>query len=77
MCLGGGEGAGEKDGFSLEKTAFINPSPYFILYNLVYHLLWAVWYSVLESKKPWFDSWLYCLLARTPLVIFWALFSTK
>lgn len=29
VCLGGGGGAGEKDGFSLEKTAFTNPTPLF------------------------------------------------
>lgn len=29
VCLGGGGGAGEKDGFSLENTTFTNPTPLF------------------------------------------------
>lgn len=66
-CLGGEAGAGDDDSFSLEKDNIYQP-PYFVLYNLVCHLLWAVWYSVLKSERSWAESWLHLLLARTPLV---------
>ena len=64
------EGCGDDDGFSLEKDSISQP-PYFVLDNdLVHHLLWAVWYSVLKFKEALVESWLHLLLARTSRIIF-------